>query len=99
MSDEFWTPKEYHQKFRNEISFERAPEYHEYLHDLSPKMVLHHLLGSASKRLKYTDYLVVPLTIEDHEKAHKNTALFFMLNLPTAIKLLIGYVQYLENKK
>jgi hypothetical protein len=96
MSDELWTAKEYHLKFRNELGFERGKHYLDYLHGLFPDKVLHHLLGSASAKKKYTDYLIVPLTLEEHAKAHKNLPLSFMLLLPRAIKLLIGYAQYLE---
>jgi len=60
--------------------------------------VLHHLLGSASARKKFTDYLVVPLTIEEHAKVHKNLPFWFMMYLPKAIKLLNGYVIHLEDK-
>lgn len=100
-----WTSKQYHLKCQNELGFEKAPHYHKYLEEQfsglkkeNKTLFLHHIAGSASAKKKYTDYLVIPLTVEEHAKAHKNLPLSFMVNLPRAIKLLIGYVQYLENK-
>ena len=98
MSEDIWTAKEYHLKCQHELGFWKGREYHEYLRELFPELVLHHILGSASAKKKYTDYLVVPLTIEEHAKAHKNLPVSFMKYLPRAIKLLIEYVQHLENK-
>jgi hypothetical protein len=101
--NEMWTSKQYHLKCQNELGFEKAPHYHKYLEEQFPglkkenkTLFVHHILGSASARKKYTDYLVIPLTIEEHAKAHKNLPLSFMMLLPRAIKLLIGYVQHLE---
>jgi len=94
--NEMWTSKQYHLKCQNELGFERGKHYLDYLHELFPDKVLHHILGSASARKKFTDYLVVPLTLEEHAKAHKNLPLSFMMLLPRAIKLLIGYVIHLE---
>jgi hypothetical protein len=103
MSNVIWTAKQYHLKCQNELGFEKAPEYHEYLQEQfsglkkeNKTLFPHHILGSASAKKKFTDYLIVPLTLEEHAKAHKNLPLSFMLLLPRAIKLLIGYVQYLE---
>lgn len=92
-----WTAKEYHIKFKNEMGFERAPKYLAWLRKRFPGKVLHHLLGSTSRRLKFTDYLVVPVDpLEEHREADANRAIHFMYNLPRAIKNLIEYVQFLE---
>lgn len=95
-----WTAKEYHLFFKNNMSFERAPKYLAWLKQKSPGKVMHLLLGSTSKRLKFTDYLVVPVDPgEEHKEADANRAVHFMLNLPKAIKLLIEYIQFLEGRK
>ena len=95
MSTDLWTPKQYHIKCRHELGHERLPGYVKWLHEKFPGMELHHLLLSSSSRLKSTDALMVPVTREEHKKAHKNAALYFMINLPKAIRLLIEYVQHL----
>jgi len=103
--NEMWTSKQYHLKCQNELGFEKAPHYHKYLEEQFPglkkenkTLFVHHILGSASARKKYTDYLVVPLTLEEHAKVHKNLPFWFMMYLPKAIKLLNGYVIHLEDK-
>jgi hypothetical protein len=95
--NEMWTSKQYHLKCQNELGFEKAPEYLKWLKEKYPWLEPHHILGATSKRLKFTDYLVIPVTREEHKKAHENLPLFFMVNLPKSLKILIEYIQFLEN--
>ncbi len=96
MNNDSYTAKEYFIKFRNELGFEKSRRYLQWAKMQHPDKDLHHLLGSTVGR-KFTDYLVVPITHEEHLLiAERFKALFFIQNLHKAIKLLIKYVQYLE---
>lgn len=94
-----WTPKEYFIKFRTEMPIEQGNKYMRWLKGQYPHCDLHHLLGS-TLGMKYTGYLIVPISHDEHMKvAEKFKPLFFMAYLPTAVKLLIKYVIYLEGGK
>ena len=53
----------------------------------------HHLIGSQGA-LKLTDYLIVMVTREEHERAERAKIAFFFDNLHIAINNLIYYVRH-----
>lgn len=96
------TEKEIFTKFRYEMGFQRSKKYLVWLKEKYPNREPHHLLGSTIGK-KYTDYLVVMLTREEHKECEPkigtsiyNKAVMFVEYLPRAIKHLIEYVESLE---
>lgn len=55
----------------------------------------HHLLASFSHR-KTTNLLSFPVSNEDHQKAQADKINFAFENLPATIRILVLYVQHLE---
>lgn len=62
-----------------------------------PGMELHHLLGSMGS-LKLNDFLVVPVTREEHLKAERNKIQFFEDNLAKCLNLIFEYLEEQKRK-
>ena len=70
----------------------RDKKYLDWVRTKHPEKEIHHLFGSyiAGKR---TDYLVLPLTREQHLEAEKNKSEFAIEHLAESIALLITYLE------
>ena len=79
-------------RYRHNLGFEKFPKYLTWMHRRFPNMELHHILGSC-KGKRFTDALVMPLTREDHAKAHKRLPHYFNIHLTESF---LYFIQYLE---
>ena len=86
------------ERFRNELPRIKSKNFLAWAKEKYPNLDLHHLLASSSG-LKFTDLLIVPLEHwTEHPEAHENLKIAFEKHLPTAIKILMLYVEFLEQK-
>lgn len=60
-----------------------------------PNLELHHILGSQTG-IKLCDYLVKPVTREQHLYAERNKSDFAIDNLHTSLNILFEYISELE---
>ena len=87
-------------RFRDDLAktglgWVRDKDYLKWVRTVSGGKDPHHVLGSVSKRLKSTDYIVVPLSRgleHDHADSHREEML--EIYLPVAFRLLISYLIY-----
>jgi len=85
--------------FREQIPAHKSKKFLEWFKEQYPHLDGHHILGSPFGQ-KSTDYLLAPIEHFEHiEKAHKNLEAYFETHLVTAVKILINYVKFLEEKK
>jgi hypothetical protein len=84
-------------RFKHNIIPAKSNKFLKWMREQNPNKELHHLLGSQGK-LKLTDYLIVAVTREQHQKAEAFKILYFFENIHTAINNLIKYVRFLEGK-
>lgn len=84
-------------RFRRFLRPWKSKQYLTWLKAKFPNHDLHHALGSMGA-LKLSDSLMIPLTREQHEEAHKAPGCFFEDNLHIAVNHLQNYITYLENE-
>jgi hypothetical protein len=92
------TEKELYGQLKHRLPIDRAPKYLKWLKEKYPYFEPHHILGSTSRRLKLTDYLIVMVSRKDHDYAERYKIPFAIENLYKAIINLIEYTKHLENK-
>lgn len=73
----------------------KSKDYIKWLRKQYPDKTIHHLTGSMTG-IKLNDYLLIPLTIQEHEEAERHKIEFFNNNLSKSVKLLFEYVKELE---
>lgn len=93
IDNELWIYK----KFRHAPVFQGSGML-EYMKMRFPNHDIHHLLGSMSRSMKLNDYLLVPLTRQEHIWAEGHKAEAFFKYFYDAVLYLFEYVQYLEGK-
>lgn len=86
-------------RIKNSIGFHRSKKFMKFIGDQNPSKILHHCFGSYSQSKKTSDYTVIPLTPEEHEKAEKDKSQYAIDNLHIILKQLIDYIEKLEAKK
>jgi hypothetical protein len=79
-----------YKQFRNLPVF-RSKKFIDWVHKKYGKCV-HHLTGSQGRQ-KLMDYLVVPIDLDDHQKAEKEKEKYFINNLARSFSLLCEYLQ------
>ena len=87
----------------NEVFFKRlrnlpaykSKQYMEWVKAKHPDKERHHLLGSMTS-IKLNDYLLLPVTHAEHERAERNKIDFAIDNLPQSLNLLFEYTAKLE---
>lgn len=89
--------KELYGRFKHNIKPAKSGKYLEWVRENNPGKEIHHLIGSVGP-LKLTDYLVVAVTRDEHNRAEAFKILYFFENLHIAINNLINYVKHLEEK-
>ncbi len=83
----------YH-RLRN-IPVYKSKKFLKWVKDKYPTLETHHLLGSMTG-VKLCDYLVKPVTREEHELAECNKSEFAVDNLHTSLKILFEYISEIE---
>lgn len=73
-------------KFRLPVN--HSKNYIKHLREKYPRKTLHHIIHRSN-----TDYLIVPLSMEEHEKRHKNPNLYFHEDLIKALTELFLYLE------
>lgn len=87
----------------NEIQYKRlrnlptrkSKKYMDWVKAKYPHKERHHLLGSMTG-IKLNDYLLIPLTHAEHERAEKHKIDFCIEHLPESLNLLFEYLKELE---
>ena len=83
---------------KNKIGFDRAKNHLQWVGKNNPGKQLHHLFGSYSQSLKTSDYAVVPVTAEEHQKAEKDKSGFAIEKLPVLFNILVNRIKFLESQ-
>lgn len=84
--------KEFFKKYRHALPMYKSKQYLRWVKERFPDYELHHILASVHGK-KHTDYLVVPLTPEQHAKIQRYAAAFFYRYLGAAVILLLDYAK------
>lgn len=63
-----------------------------------PDRDMHHLIG-AMTAIKLNDYLILPLTREEHIQAESKKGEFAVDNLPRSLNILFEYIKEIENEQ
>lgn len=87
--------KELYGRIKHNIKPMRSNKYLTWLRKKNHDKEIHHLIGSQGS-LKLSDYLIVAITREEHQRAEAFKILYFFDNLHIAINNLIDYVRELE---
>ena len=82
-------------RLKNTVGFDKSKKHLAFVGGKYPGKVLHHLFGSFMGK-KTSDYAVIPLTIEEHERAEADKSNYAIEHLHTLIKILIERVKELE---
>jgi len=86
---------EVYNRLKTNIGFDKSKKHLKWVGSKNPGKVLHHLTGSYTG-IKTSDYSVIPLTPEEHEKAERDKSNFAIENLHILIKILIERIKELE---
>ena len=74
-----------------QLDYSKSKKYYEWFKKEHPNHDAHHLVGT-----KVTDYLLVPLTREEHQVPHKKPDEYFQEDLIIAINILSNYIKSIE---
>lgn len=73
----------------------KSKKYMDWVKKKYPDLQRHHLLGSMTG-IKLNDYLLVPVTHQEHEHAERNKMDYAIKNLHKSLNLLFEYIKELE---
>ena len=79
-----------YKQLRNLPCYKNA-DYLKWLRERNPDKTIHHLIGSMTG-IKLNDYLLIPLTIQEHEEAERHKIEFCIDNLHIALNNLFEWV-------
>ncbi len=83
---------------KTNVGFHRSKKFKKWFHKEYPGMIMHHVFGSYSQRLKTSDYCSIPLTVGDHEIAERDKSTIAIEGLGLMLKVMQKYIIYLEKK-
>lgn len=87
------TNKDKFTMLRRVFGFEKDKQYLAWVKSLFPNYDLHHILGSTTGK-KFTDYLVIPLSHEEHlNKAENYKADYCIKHYNFAVGILLRYAK------
>lgn len=84
-------------RLKDNLDKHKSKQYLNWVRKGFPSLELHHLFGSHTGS-KTTDYMILPLTREEHQLAELMKSEFAIDNLHIALNILQTYVKYLESK-
>ena len=83
-----------YKKLRN-LPTRKSKKFMDWVKAKYPHKQRHHLLGSMTG-IKLNDYLLVPVTHQEHEHAERNKMDYAIKNLHKSLNLLFTYIEELE---
>lgn len=83
-----------YKRLRN-LPVRKSQKYMDWVKKKYPELQRHHLLGSMTG-IKLNDFLLVPVTHQEHEHAERNKMDYAIKNLHKSLNLLFTYIEELE---
>lgn len=83
-----------YKQIRNIPSF-KSKKFIKWVKAKYPEREIHHSIGSMTG-IKLNDFLVVPVTRHEHERAEKHKIDFCIENLPKSLNILFEYIKEIE---
>ncbi len=84
-----------YKKLRN-LPIRKSKKYMDWVKAKYPHKEIHHIIGSMTG-IKLNDYLLIPLTHEEHEMAERHKIDMCIQGLPESLNILFEYIKELEN--
>lgn len=79
------------------VGFSRSKRFKFWFHQQYPGKEMHHIFGSYGSK-KTSDFCSVPVTMEEHQAAHKKTHDFAIDHVPEMLSVMTDYINHLESK-